>query len=240
MPVNYPEFKQLVPDYIAPNQFLPAEGGTINFAGVDEWTFGPLPRDGFSAVYRTGNAVARQQRAELRRREPEPARGAGHGVRVSTTRRSITTSSPTSRPTSRRSTRAASPAGRAPASRSGVADLDGIPERRVPLLHPARARQFALLLGVEGRSATPSPRRSASIPTTAATSSRRPRRSRSRCPTPRARARAAGPRSTGSGTIASDSNHRYTTDPAVKAQMIAKGYVAEGYGADAVAMCSPL
>ena len=37
----------------------------------------------------------------------------------------------------------------------------------------------------------------------------------------------------------SDSDHRYTTDPAIKAQMIAKGYVAEGYGPDAVMMCAP-
>ena len=36
-----------------------------------------------------------------------------------------------------------------------------------------------------------------------------------------------------------DSNHRYTTDPAIKAQMITRGYVAEGVGADGVAMCSP-
>jgi hypothetical protein len=36
-----------------------------------------------------------------------------------------------------------------------------------------------------------------------------------------------------------DSNHRYTTDPNVKAQMIAKGYVAEGYGPNAVIMCAP-
>ena len=36
-----------------------------------------------------------------------------------------------------------------------------------------------------------------------------------------------------------DSNHRYTIDPAIKAQMIARGYVAEGVGADAVAMCAP-
>jgi len=35
-----------------------------------------------------------------------------------------------------------------------------------------------------------------------------------------------------------DSNHRYTTDPAIKAQMIAKGYIAEGYGPDAVMMCA--
>ena len=37
-----------------------------------------------------------------------------------------------------------------------------------------------------------------------------------------------------------DSNHRYTTDPAIKAQMLARGYVAEGYGKDAVSMCAPL
>jgi hypothetical protein len=36
-----------------------------------------------------------------------------------------------------------------------------------------------------------------------------------------------------------DSNHRYTTDPAVKAQMIAKGYLPEGYGPDSVVMCAP-
>jgi hypothetical protein len=36
-----------------------------------------------------------------------------------------------------------------------------------------------------------------------------------------------------------DSNHRYTSDPAIKVQMIAKGYVAEGYGPDQVAMCAP-
>ena len=38
-----------------------------------------------------------------------------------------------------------------------------------------------------------------------------------------------------------DSNHRYTTDPSVQQAMIAKGYVAEGYGPPPmpVAMCSP-
>jgi hypothetical protein len=38
-----------------------------------------------------------------------------------------------------------------------------------------------------------------------------------------------------------DSNHRYTTSLAIQQQMIAKGYVPEGYGAGdaAVAMCSP-
>jgi hypothetical protein len=35
-----------------------------------------------------------------------------------------------------------------------------------------------------------------------------------------------------------DSNHRYTTSAAIKAQMIADGYLAEGYGADGAVMCA--
>jgi len=34
-------------------------------------------------------------------------------------------------------------------------------------------------------------------------------------------------------------NHRYTTDVAIRAQMVDKGYIAEGYGPDKVMMCSP-
>jgi len=37
----------------------------------------------------------------------------------------------------------------------------------------------------------------------------------------------------------SDSNHRYTTDFATQQAMIAKGYIAEGYGPTPVVMCSP-
>jgi len=36
-----------------------------------------------------------------------------------------------------------------------------------------------------------------------------------------------------------DSNHRYTADPAVRVEMLARGYVAEGYGPDATIMCAP-
>ena len=35
-------------------------------------------------------------------------------------------------------------------------------------------------------------------------------------------------------------NHRYTTDPAVRARMIAEGWVPEGIGPDAVQMCAPI
>lgn len=37
-----------------------------------------------------------------------------------------------------------------------------------------------------------------------------------------------------------DSNHRYTTDAGVRDQMAGQGYVREGYGPEAVAMCSPI
>ena len=36
-----------------------------------------------------------------------------------------------------------------------------------------------------------------------------------------------------------DTNHRYTTSPAVRDAMVAAGGVAEGYGPGAVAMCAP-
>lgn len=34
-----------------------------------------------------------------------------------------------------------------------------------------------------------------------------------------------------------DSNHRYTTSPAIRDQMVSQGFVKEGYGPDGVAMC---
>ena len=36
-----------------------------------------------------------------------------------------------------------------------------------------------------------------------------------------------------------DTNHRYLTDRAIRDTMVARGWIAEGYGADAVAMCAP-
>jgi hypothetical protein len=41
------------------------------------------------------------------------------------------------------------------------------------------------------------------------------------------------------GDNRTDTNHRYTTDLAIRAQMITKGWVAEGYGPNQVIMCAP-
>lgn len=35
-----------------------------------------------------------------------------------------------------------------------------------------------------------------------------------------------------------DSNHRYATSAAIKDEMLAAGYVSEGYGPDGVVMCA--
>ncbi|MEP6942252.1 MAG: hypothetical protein ABI981_04925 [Betaproteobacteria bacterium] len=47
----------IAPDFVVPNNFLSTSGGTLNYAGVDQITYGPLPTDGATAVNRTGAAV---------------------------------------------------------------------------------------------------------------------------------------------------------------------------------------
>ncbi len=48
----------VTPDYVMPSGFLSPGGGTLNYAGVDQWTYGPLPVDGVNALYRTGQTKA--------------------------------------------------------------------------------------------------------------------------------------------------------------------------------------
>ena len=54
---DYAEFAAVVPDFVIPDGFLPTDGGTVNYAGVDSMDYASLPRDGFSAVYRNGEPV---------------------------------------------------------------------------------------------------------------------------------------------------------------------------------------
>jgi len=48
----------VTPDYVMPAGFLAPGGGTLNYAGVDQWTYGPLPVDGVNALYRSGATKA--------------------------------------------------------------------------------------------------------------------------------------------------------------------------------------
>jgi hypothetical protein len=46
----------VTPDYIIPANFLNTGGGTLNYAsGVQIWTYGAMPTDGFTALHRDGS-----------------------------------------------------------------------------------------------------------------------------------------------------------------------------------------
>jgi hypothetical protein len=47
----------VTPDYVIPNGFLPTDGGTVNYAGADQWTYASLPTDGGNAINRNGVAI---------------------------------------------------------------------------------------------------------------------------------------------------------------------------------------
>lgn len=44
----------VTPDYVMPARFLFTDGGQVEFAGVDQVAFGPLPSDGVTALTRNG------------------------------------------------------------------------------------------------------------------------------------------------------------------------------------------
>ena len=47
----------VTPDFVVPDRFIPMGGGTLNYSGVDSWTFGALPTDGVTAVNRSGTRI---------------------------------------------------------------------------------------------------------------------------------------------------------------------------------------
>jgi hypothetical protein len=233
------EFKTVAPDYVVPDRFLPTDGGTVSFAGVDQMTYAALPRDGFSALHRTG--------ATIRDNAAQNYGGA-------------TASLPVIPVTAVEYYHAgldhyfisalaadidALDSGRiAGWSRTGQSFkvwpisqgfLDTVCRYYIPPQHgdshffsasKVECAAVASRVGTDpnfsGYVLETSDAFSVALPDSA-------------------------------GTCAaywvpvyrlwnnrSDSNHRYAADPAIKAQMIARGYVAEGYGPDAVIMCSPI
>jgi hypothetical protein len=47
----------IMPDYVMPNGFIATDGATLDYAGVDQVTFGSLPTDGVHALSRNGAMV---------------------------------------------------------------------------------------------------------------------------------------------------------------------------------------
>src|SRR5205814_8206124 len=48
----------IAPDYQMPDRFLPTDGGSVNYAGIDQIAYTNLPVDGNNALQRSGIAAA--------------------------------------------------------------------------------------------------------------------------------------------------------------------------------------
>jgi hypothetical protein len=47
----------VTPDFVIPANFFPVGGGTLNYAGVDVWNYGPVPTDRRNALFKSGATV---------------------------------------------------------------------------------------------------------------------------------------------------------------------------------------
>jgi hypothetical protein len=231
----------IAPDYVIPNGFLATDGGTLNYAGVDQVTYGPLPTDGAAAISRTGTTapnIATNFAGATAVIPPLPdvaiefynagldhyfisdlqpdidALDSGHFAGWSRTTKSFKVFA---------------------SQASGGPGANPVCRFYIPPAH-GNSHFFSA-----------SPAECAAVLAATATN---PAYSGYVYETPSAFYIALPDTTTGAcpgGTIPvyrlwnqrADSNHRYTTDPAIKAHMIALGYFAEGYGPNQVIMCAP-
>lgn len=239
---SYAAFAAVMPDYVLPDQFLPTDGGTLDYAGVDSVSFGPLPVDGSLALYTplSGNYLDTNVARNFARASstlPALAVTAVEFYNASLRHYFISNLQPDID---------ALDSGRiAGWARTGLSfytfanpgpGLNPVCRFYIPPQHgdshffsadPAECARIQNRIGFD-------PNYSGYIlETSAAFYISLPDPVSGACPantTPVYRL----------WNARADSNHRYTTDPAVKAQMQAIGYVAEGYGPNAVAMCAPI
>ena len=54
---GFANLQLVTPDFVIPNGFLSTAGGTINYAGVDQVSYGALPTDGATALSRSGAMI---------------------------------------------------------------------------------------------------------------------------------------------------------------------------------------
>jgi hypothetical protein len=54
---GFADLQLVTPDFVIPNGFLSTDGGTVNYAGVDQVSYGALPTDGATALSRTGAMI---------------------------------------------------------------------------------------------------------------------------------------------------------------------------------------
>lgn len=229
------------PDFMIPDRFLPTDGGSLNYAGVDVVTFNALPTDGANAFYRGGRIDVNTATNFAGNASTVPAgpitnveffnQGLNHYF-LSGLQPDIDALD-TGRIAGWARTGLSFKA--FPSQASGGAGVNPVCRFLIPPEHgnshffsasPAECATINAKIGVD-------PNYSGYIDETdAAFFIALPNTTTGACP---------------AGTIPvyrlwnqrADSNHRYTTSVDVKNQMIAANYVAEGYGPDAVIMCAP-
>jgi hypothetical protein len=226
------------PDFVMPNGFLATDGGTLNYAGVDQMTYAALPTDGLNALNRAGTTGP-----------ATPMNFAGISTALSAT--PVTLVEFYNAALDHYFVSALQPdidaldTGRiAGWVRTGLsfkvfptaaAGVNGVCRFLIPPEHgdshffsasPDECNAVLAKIGVD-------PNYSGYVEETAsAFFIALPDTTTGACP---------------AGTTPvyrlfnnrADANHRYTTDATVKAAMIARGYIAEGYGPDATIMCAP-
>jgi len=228
------------PDYMIPDGFLATDDGTLNYAGVDQLTYGALPTDGLMALERNGTAVN------------TPTNFAG--VATPLAPGAVTLLEFYNPALDHYFVSALQPdidaldSGRIagwtrtgasfkvfPTALAGGAGVNGVCRFLIPPEHgnshffsasPDECAAVANKVGVD-------PNYSGYVLETAsAFFVALPNTTTGACPP---------------GTVPvfrlfnnrADANHRYTAEPAVQAAMVARGYVAEGYGPNATIMCAP-
>ncbi len=238
------EFGAVPADYVIPNQFIPTDGGTLNYAAVDQVSFGPLPTDGTSALYTPVGPDSYYIDDNYVRNFSTTNGGVLPALAVTAVEYYnrqldhyfISNLQPdidaldTGRLSGWQRTGGAFYVFASPISGwNPVCRFYIPPEHGSSHFFSASPAECA---DVAGRVAW-DPNYSGYIEETdAAFYVTLPNAATGACP-----ANTIPVYRLWNGRV--DSNHRYTTDPNVRAQMVARGYVAEGYGPNAVAMCTP-
>ena len=230
----------VMPDYVVPNRFLPTDGGTIDYAGVDQITYESLPTDGVNALLRNATTAPNAATNFAGQSAAAPALPVTVVEYYNPTLDHYFISALAPDIDALDSGRIAgwSRTGQTfkvfPSQASGGAGVNPVCRFYIPPQHGDS--HFFSASPVECSAVL------AKIPTD-------PDYSGYVYESPNVFYIALPDTMTGTcpaNTIPvyrlwnhrADSNHRYTTDPAIKALMLSNGYVAEGYGPDAVSMCA--
>lgn len=230
----------VAPDYVVPDRFLPTDGAVLDFAGSDAVSYAALPTDGVNALLRDGSQAANQATnfAGTSARVPYGPVTAIEYYNATLDHYFVSPLAP---------------------------DIDALDSRRLPGWNRS-GQSFAVYPTGTTSDVRPVCRFyippqhgdshffSASTDECAEVLARietDPNFSGYVYETPNAffvalpnAGNGACPEGTSSvyrlWNARADSNHRYTASATIKAQMVAAGYTAEGYGPDGVAMCAPV